>query len=189
VKIAGRCECGLLLKLAARNPLDHALCATGAEQPDPFCSCGGRLPRNPRHFGKHMRCMGLRHCGVCGDVARIGKNCPSCANGYRLKYRLTHGRSERQKASQRARNNRWEERQRRQGTAYYLRRKAALREKYATDPAYAEAKRAAARAYKAAAASSRRKSAESPQNKGVCVSGLRELVNLPFGRRPSLGVA
>lgn len=91
MKLAGRCHCGMLSEWAKRHPFDHVLCASDKEQADPFCSCGVLLRHVATQPDKHMRCFRLRWCGVCGDVAPINKNCPTCSKRHRLKYRKTHG--------------------------------------------------------------------------------------------------
>lgn len=157
-KLAGRCHCGVLLELVARDPQDHALCGTGLIPPDPFCpgDCGLRLTFVAWHPDAHLRCFGLRWCGVCHEVAHYvrGGNgrCPNCQKRYSRTY-AESGKRKRLPDTPRRRANdrRTKATQRRQGDPVYEREKERKRLKYATDEQWAEARRhAAAAAWKEA---------------------------------------
>lgn len=83
--IAGRCACGMVMEWVARKPEDH------------------------------LRCNGLRWCGVCGEAARHDGHCTFC---------------------ERRRSREWSERQRVGATPAYAREKERKREKYRNDPAW-----------------------------------------------------
>ena len=112
MKIAGRYFCGFAMELVAKKP-------------DP-----------------HLRCYGLRWCGVCGEAARFRKDCTRCSNRRSIESRRRCGRSERVRASNRRASREYQRRQRRAGTAVYERDKERKRLKYRTDAAWAAKKRA-----------------------------------------------
>lgn len=150
-RLAGRCHCGVTIELAARDQQDHKLCATGEIPADPFCpgeGCGARLTAVALNPDAHLRCFGLRWCGVCHEVARYvrGGNgrCSFCQARSAAKSRALNGRK-RGKATpgRRARERQSKADDRRAGAPAYEREKERKRRKYATDPAWAEAKRQA----------------------------------------------
>lgn len=95
---------------------------------------------------EHLRCWGLRWCGVCGEVARYveGGNgrCPFCEKRHRATYRSTHARPQSTPA-QLAASRRYNAHLRRTADQRYVDDKARRRQKYAEDPEYAERKRQA----------------------------------------------
>lgn len=154
MKLAGRCYCGVLLELVARAPKDHELCGTGLIPPDPFCpgeTCGYRLTAVANNPEAHMRCYGLRWCGVCGDAARYRGDCPTCKKRRVKAYRQAHTPTAVARDKARVYARTWAERQRRKNTEYYQRDKARKRARYLADPQFAEAKKAAFRSWWAAA--------------------------------------
>lgn len=149
-RLAGRCHCGVALELAERDPIDHRLCAQGEAPPDPFCpgeGCGTRLTAVAGNPEAHMRCHGLRWCGVCGDAARYGGDCPTCRKRRVNAYRERHTPTDAQREKARQYAKRWAAAQRRKGTEYYARDKARKRARYLADPEFAEAKKAAFRSW------------------------------------------
>lgn len=76
-----------------------------------------------RDWDAHLRCWGVRWCGICGEAAEYGKACRLCRS--------------RQTPAKRARNAVWWAKQRDLGTETYARDKARKRRRYLTDPAYA----------------------------------------------------
>lgn len=110
------------------------------------CACGVALALIPkRDLDAHMRCIGLRWCGVCGEVAHyvhLGRGrCPHCSKRYQRTYR----RSEKGRLTRKFRELDMERKPRTYVGPAYERDKERKRLRYATDPIYAEAKRAAAR--------------------------------------------
>ena len=101
MKIAGRCECGFALELVAKKP------------------------------DEHMRCIGLRWCGVCGEVAAFRRDCKRCKNRRISEYRKRNGLTPRRREAQRIRNTAYGRRVRRGDHPVYQRAKARQRERYA----------------------------------------------------------
>ncbi len=118
--IAGRCECGVAFSLFLK-----------------------------RDWDEHLKCYGLRWCGVCGEAAIYRGDCTPCRNRRGIEWRRNHPPTERCRGAQRLRNRKWHDKQRKQGTAYYVQQKARLRERYRSDPVYRASRQAAAREYRA----------------------------------------
>ena len=90
-----------------------------------------------REPDEHMQCVGLRWCGRCGEVAHHrpgGKgNCVFCDRRYREAWRRAHGIGPRKKPDP--------EEQEAKRAARYERSLERKRERYASDPVHAQAKR------------------------------------------------
>ena len=134
MKIAGRCECGMVMEWVARHP------------------------------DEHMKCWGVRWCRMCHDAAPAGKRCEPCRKTreaakerikrldplYLAKRRAIQRktmrrllRDPRYRAKRNAQARRWMAEQRRKGAPSYERAKAHKRLRYATDLLYREEKKAA----------------------------------------------
>lgn len=109
--LAGRCECGTALTWVARDP------------------------------DAHLRCFGLRWCGVCGEAAEYRRDCKPCMRRRVKASRRNRPLTPRTLEAKRRASREYMRRQRRKGTEVYLRDKERKRQRYATDPAWAEAKR------------------------------------------------
>lgn len=121
MRVAGRCDCGMVMEWVSRQP------------------------------DKHMRCWGLRWCRRCGEVAQAGEVCRICRNArdrarHAIRMRSTYLRTLRRNnhtAYQRLRladphhrwvhnqrAKRWDAQQRRKNTAHYEKQKALKRVRY-----------------------------------------------------------
>lgn len=89
------------------------------------CLCGRAFAVfGKREWDEHLRCIGVRWCGVCGEAARFHRECPAC----------DRRRSKECKARARAAN-----------APSYEREKERKRERYRNDPAWRDTRLASLR--------------------------------------------
>ena len=105
MNLAGRCLCGVILEWVALDP------------------------------DSHLRCVGLRWCGVCGEAAEFLKTCVPC---HREQSRLHQERIRRRRSPSYVRG--LAEKRRRHAANPEIAR-AASRDRYANDPEFRERRR------------------------------------------------
>src|SRR5688572_16638395 len=101
MKIAGRCECGMVWDWVIRKP------------------------------DEHLACFGLRWCGVCGEAAVFRGDCPACRRISHNKYmRKRIATDPAFKARHRKHSREWAAAQRRGDGPAYQREKERKRLRY-----------------------------------------------------------